>query len=120
MIIEISMDWIYKEFGLRLRSARKAAQLTQEALAERVNMSRTSITNIEKGRQHIPIHTLFKLATAVGLPPARLLPRQQIEPEPRIRKLLEETGLEKEGLAWVTQVVTSGIDPGENNEPNRK
>ena len=114
------MDWIYQEFGRRLRSARKAAQLTQEALAERVSMSRTSITNIEKGRQHIPLHTFFKLATAVGIPPGRLLPEKQIEPQPRIRKLLEEAGLEKEGLAWAAQVVTSGMDRGENNEPNRK
>jgi transcriptional regulator with XRE-family HTH domain len=65
---------IYLELGCRLREARRAARITQEALASRVDMSRTSITNIEKGRQRLTVDGLVRLAAAVGVEPAQLLP----------------------------------------------
>jgi transcriptional regulator with XRE-family HTH domain len=60
-----------------VRSARQGAKLTQEALAKRLGLSRTSVTNIERGTQHIPIHVLFDLARALGVGPAELLPPDQ-------------------------------------------
>jgi len=39
-----------------------------------VGLTRTSITNIERGIQHINLHQLYLLAAAVGLRPAQLLP----------------------------------------------
>ncbi len=69
------MEGLYREFGEILRSYRKAAGLTQSEVAERVQLQRTSITNIEKGRQHVPLHQVFRLASAVGAEPADLLPR---------------------------------------------
>jgi transcriptional regulator with XRE-family HTH domain len=67
-------DEFYAEVGRRVRMAREAAGLTQDALADRVELSRTSVTNIEKGRQKIALHTLCKVASAVGVEPASLLP----------------------------------------------
>jgi transcriptional regulator with XRE-family HTH domain len=68
------VDLLYQEFGRLLRKSRKEAKLTQGAVAERVGLSRTSITNIEKGRQHVLLHQLFLLASAVGVEPTELLP----------------------------------------------
>ena len=62
------------DFGRRLRAARTRARLTQDTLAKRVGLSRTSITNIERGNQHVALHHLFELSRAVGVPPAELLP----------------------------------------------
>jgi transcriptional regulator with XRE-family HTH domain len=67
----------YQEFGRALREAREAAGLTQEALAQTVGLSRTSITNIERGVQPVAIHTLLRLARAVQTKPAELLPSLQ-------------------------------------------
>ena len=64
----------YAEVGRRVRQAREYAGLTQDALAARVSLSRTSVTNIEKGRQKVLLHTLCGLATALGVAPACLLP----------------------------------------------
>lgn len=71
-----SVESFYKEFGRLLRDARGRAdpRITQKQLADRVGLSRTSITNIELGKQHIPLHVLFALAGAVGLKPSELLP----------------------------------------------
>jgi transcriptional regulator with XRE-family HTH domain len=71
------MESIYLDFGQRLRKARRQAKLTQEALGKRVGLSRTSITNIEQGNQHVGLHLLYELAKAVGVRPVELLPDEQ-------------------------------------------
>src|SRR5437868_12378125 len=68
------MDRLYIEFGRLLRKMRKDAGLTQSVLAKRVGVARTSITNMELGTQHIPLHILYPLASALGATPDRLLP----------------------------------------------
>jgi transcriptional regulator with XRE-family HTH domain len=68
------MEGLYREFGELLRTHRRQAGLTQNQVAERVGLARTSITNIERGQQHVPLHQLFRLASAVGVQPAELLP----------------------------------------------
>jgi transcriptional regulator with XRE-family HTH domain len=72
----IALEAIYREFGRRLRRARRAAELTQEELGKRVRLSRTSITNIEQGNQHVGLHLLYALAKAVGVAPSGLLPEE--------------------------------------------
>jgi transcriptional regulator with XRE-family HTH domain len=68
----------YKEVGLRIRQARKKADnLTQEALAVSVGLTRTSLTNIEKGRQKVLLHTFTEIASALGIDPLDLLPKKE-------------------------------------------
>jgi transcriptional regulator with XRE-family HTH domain len=64
----------YAEVGRRVRLARERAGLTQDVLAGRVALSRTSVTNIEKGRQKVLLHTLCNLADALGVTPEVLMP----------------------------------------------
>ena len=108
---------VYKEFGGRLRRARKNAKLTQENLAERVGLTRTSITNIEKGRQKVLIHTLFNLASAVGVNPHILLPDEQYETE-GLSRILNREKLGEEQREYVTKLVKSVISEGAKNEKN--
>ncbi len=68
------MDDFYPEFGRRVRLARRRAHLSQEALGRLTGMNRTSITNIEAGRQRIPLHLLVSFATALDVEPMELLP----------------------------------------------
>lgn len=64
----------YVEVGRRVRLARERLGLTQDSLATQVMLSRTSVTNIEKGRQKMLAHTLYSLAGALNVQPAELLP----------------------------------------------
>lgn len=66
----------YKGVGERVRSARLDQKVTQEALAKLVGLTRTSLTNIEKGRQKILLHTFADLAAALRVPETELLPRK--------------------------------------------
>src|SRR5687767_2795287 len=56
---------LYVEVGRRTRMARLSRGVTQDALAERVGLTRTSITNVEAGKQKLPLHTLFEIAAAL-------------------------------------------------------
>ena len=78
-------DRIYRVFGSRLRELREKASVTQEELAKRVDLSRTSITNIEKGRQRVLLHQFVDLAEALNVEPTALMPEaSEVEPPLRL------------------------------------
>ena len=78
-------DELNAEFGRQLRSLRDKMQLSQEELARASRISRTSIVNIERGRQGVSLGTLYRLASALGLEPQSLLPT--VEPRPALPKI---------------------------------
>jgi transcriptional regulator with XRE-family HTH domain len=102
------MDYLYREFGRTLRARRKQAGLSQEDLAQRVGMSRTSITNIEQGRQHVSLGALYELAGAVGARPADLLPDGQllVKGSAELEKKLGNVPLQEEEKDWIRRVVS--------------
>ena len=63
----------YAAVGRKI-AARRNGRLTQEALASKTSLTRTSIINIEKGRQQILLHTLVDIATALQVSPVELIP----------------------------------------------
>jgi transcriptional regulator with XRE-family HTH domain len=81
---------INKRFGQLLARRRKRAGISQEQLAETLGLARTSVTNIERGRQPIQLHTLYAIADALGIEPTDLMPA--------VPKLTPKTPLEREHL----------------------
>lgn len=63
----------YLALGQRIAAARRG-RLTQEDLAQKLGITRTSVINIEKGRQQVLVHTLTDIARALGIPPTALIP----------------------------------------------
>jgi transcriptional regulator with XRE-family HTH domain len=57
----------------RLRELRDKASLSQEELAERSGVSRTTITDLELGKRKPHPKTRRKLAEALGVEPAELM-----------------------------------------------
>lgn len=76
--------WLNVEFGARVRERRKKADLSQDDLAAAAKVSRTSVVNIERGRQGVSIGTLYRLANALACNPADLLPLRPAARLPRI------------------------------------
>jgi transcriptional regulator with XRE-family HTH domain len=66
-------DAFLTEVGARIRLLREAAGMTQQQLAELVGMMRTSVANVEAGRQNLPLDRLGRFADALGVPPAALV-----------------------------------------------
>src|SRR5688500_4771036 len=79
----------YEEVG-RLLSLARWGRLTHEVQARRVSLTHTSITNIEKGRQRVMLHTLAQIAEALGTPIAKLLPEPHVEATERLSQALKD------------------------------
>lgn len=83
-------DKFYLELGRRVRNARLHFNLTQEQLANLLSLSRTSITNIEKGKQKILAHTLVDLVEKLRVPIDELIPlRIQMSENEKLNNLLD-------------------------------
>ena len=63
-----------RELGLRIRKQREVRGLTQKDLADLVGLSRTSVTNIECGRQRLLVDQLFQIANALAVSLGELFP----------------------------------------------
>jgi len=61
------------ELGARLKQFRQAQQLTQTALAERLHVSRQTVSSWETGRNQPDIATITQLATLYAVPVDDLL-----------------------------------------------
>jgi HTH-type transcriptional regulator / antitoxin HipB len=57
----------------RVRALRKALDLTQEELADRVGLRQAQISELESARNNIKIDNLHRLAVALGIRPCELL-----------------------------------------------
>jgi len=66
-------DPILAAFGRSLRVQRDAKGLSQEQLAEKADLDRTYISDIERGTRNPGIKNVVRLARALGIPAARLL-----------------------------------------------
>ena len=62
--------------GERLRELRTAHGWTQEQLAEAAGMNWLQVGHIERGASDPKLSTILKLARALCVPPADLLPRK--------------------------------------------
>lgn len=68
---------LYFTVGIAIRAARQAKEMTQAELAKRTGLARTSIVNIEGGKQRLPLATLYDIADALGVQAVALLPRNE-------------------------------------------
>jgi transcriptional regulator with XRE-family HTH domain len=72
--MEIDQATLYQHVGATIRRQREARGITQAQLATAVGLLRTSIVNVEAGRQRAPLHTLYPICAILGIEVADLLP----------------------------------------------
>ena len=63
---------ILTRFGQAVRKRRMEMNLSQEALAERADLHRTYVADIERGVRNVSLKNIEKLARALGLSVADL------------------------------------------------
>jgi len=100
----IDRDDINKRFGRRLAQYRKRAGVSQEKLADALHLTRTSITNIEHGRQPIQLPTLYAIAEALGLDPQILMPTPSNVAAEAPNDEQQLKALSVKGTAWIARV----------------
>lgn len=67
MLGEMCMELNYEAIGKRIKRARKSQNLTQNQLAERVDVCAAHISNIEQGRKPVSLTTLIKICNALNI-----------------------------------------------------
>jgi transcriptional regulator with XRE-family HTH domain len=67
---------LYAKIGESIREHRKDAKLKQENLAKMIGLNRSSIAQIESGKQAITIFTLYQLCEALNTRVADILPQE--------------------------------------------
>ncbi|GAN94646.1 hypothetical protein Gbth_076_038 [Gluconobacter thailandicus F149-1 = NBRC 100600] len=92
--------------GAAIRTNREALGMSQSVLAAALGLSRTSVTNIEKGKQPISLYHLYLAAAALGLSAKDLLP-DMLAPEPRYRRRSTEVTALLEKLETTSSITSS-------------
>ena len=98
-VLMTDFDEIYRGVGRKLRQAREGQQLSQDLLAKRLGISRTSMVNIEAGRQRAPLHVLWQIAVLLETKLTLLIP----SPEELLAPP-NQTGLDQEMMKQIEEV----------------
>lgn len=108
-----TVDRFYRAVGERVRGARNAARMTQTALAARLGITRSSVANLEAGRQRIPLHVFAAVAESLDVTPASLLPEKiTVLGDAELSRLDERLANEEESTRdFVESALAQLIDP---------
>jgi transcriptional regulator with XRE-family HTH domain len=60
-------------FATNVRKLREKKKLSQKSLADKVGISVSYVSMLERGQRSPPLETIEKMAKALGVPPANLL-----------------------------------------------
>lgn len=63
----------YKELGIILKEYRKSCSLTQEEVADRLRVSRSTIANWETGRRVVYADDLFRYCDVLNIDPNEIV-----------------------------------------------
>lgn len=110
---------LYQELGERIRKMREAGtsargRMTQAQLALQVGLERTSITNIEKGNQKVPLHVLFRICEVLKVPVTDALPEvPDVQASDELMlEAIEFAGETRKVPSSVAQALANLLNPG--------
>lgn len=93
---------MYPLVGQRIQDIRRENNVSQQDLADILDLSRTSISNIENGRHPIFLHHIYTIAEKFDIPIDKILPSVfELQSEKKLkdedwRNLLLQEGLQDE------------------------
>jgi len=67
------MKSLKQKLGARIQEIRKSKNLTQEVLAEKIDMDKPNLSNIECGKSGLSLDKIFELNKTLGLDPTYLI-----------------------------------------------
>jgi transcriptional regulator with XRE-family HTH domain len=109
---------IYRIFGRRLRELRDGRGIAQEELATLSGLTRSSIANIENGKQRVLLHQLVQFAEALHTNVGELIPIMASGPsEPAPVKVVDAEAHDEKiaYLARVRSLMPSNLDQEQIN-----
>jgi transcriptional regulator with XRE-family HTH domain len=90
----MSNNWVKKEVGLRVKKLRKEIGYNQEQLSQLMNLTRTSIINIESGRHGLGAESIYTMCRILKCMPNDLFPaiksvRVEVKHKTIIKKIIK-------------------------------
>lgn len=85
------MKSLKQKLGARIQEIRKSKNLTQEVLAEKIDMDKPNLSNIECGKRFMTAETLEKLANALEVEEKELFSFGHIKSRDELIKLLNNS-----------------------------
>jgi len=104
----------FKEMGARIAQLRKEQNLTQQQLADELELSQQIIASYEIGRRRIPVSTLPKLARTLGVSIETLIGEEQAPakrgPTPKLQRHMERISqLPKQQQRFLLQMIETAL-----------
>jgi transcriptional regulator with XRE-family HTH domain len=96
---------VQREFGTRLSAARKAKGMMQKTLAHSMGLTRTSVSNIERGIRRVSLDQVFQAAHILGIETNILLPSVSTVFEPLTIQSVVDDPLPPRAAAEASSVV---------------
>lgn len=114
----IDLDKFYTDVGENIKNYRSKLGYSQDDLAKYLDLTRTSIVNIEKGRQRPPLHAICEIASFLKISIEDLIPakdeKEQIdflksvkENIDLIKSKYKEVSIDKEKISHFFQISAS-------------
>lgn len=97
-------DPVYAAVGQVIRQQRENMKMTQADFAKRLGLTRTSVTNIERGRQRFGLDTLYVISTILEIPVHALLPPSGAGPRKDLQNPLPKN-LHPNETAWALKIL---------------
>lgn len=105
-----SIEPFYLSVGEKLRLQRKKVGMDQETLSRHLNLSRTTIINIEKGRQRLSLEHAWLAAQILNISIEILLPNETKSVEDwakEVRKTEVSSKDRKDLIEWISKAKTN-------------
>jgi len=107
-------EQFFRALGARVATARKAQNLTQQQMADRLGIAQQTFAQYEAGNVRFPASILPLLGQVLGLAPEELLgqeiPKSKRGPTPRLQQQIERIGqLPRTKQAFVMEMLETVI-----------
>ena len=95
---------IAREVGQRLKTARRERRVAQDAFAKAMGVSRTTASNIERGRQRLFLDQVYRAAEILSVSIDKLLPVRHLQGPGMVVHAASDDPLPPEAARQVAEV----------------
>ncbi len=88
--LALNMNLNYKALGKRIKIARIKADMTQEQLSEKLDISLSHISNIETGKTRVSLPALISIANGLSVTVDDLVYDSVIHARPQLEREIQE------------------------------
>ncbi len=101
------MPNLKRKLGARIQEIRKSKKMTQEKLAELINLETPNLSNIERGKKFMTADTLEKIITVLNVKEKDLFDFEHFMPREDLReKIITETeNLSEKELQYLYKMI---------------